>query len=167
MGFWWFVGIVVAVALGVSLGLRYHDNPNSLSNDLSSLWALISLLLLILAWVGLVWGAIFILRYFITHDEFPARLETTWNIVGSIIGIVCGAAILYCLIRYLIIEKIKKSWWLKKWWFKKRWKSHKSTIKEKSKKTSVGCLKYTWIIIWWGFLIGFLLCLILWWAFSH
>lgn len=143
MWFWAFIWIIVAVALGVYYWLKMYNNPEWFKNDLSTIWALIELLLIFVVIVVLIGWVIFTIIYLI-NNGIPQWVDGALQVIWYIFTVVLGLW-LVCFIIRSIIHKIKEEWWIKK-----RWKNHKpkkEAVKKWAKQASLWCLKYTWIII--------------------
>lgn len=93
-----FIGIIVAVALGVHFGLKIHDNPDYLDGLLILLWNLFKLLLLLWLIIGVAWGAIYWLWWLFENwdtIELPSWLNTIIEIFGILLVLVFVIAFIY------------------------------------------------------------------------
>lgn len=126
MSFLWLVWVAIAVALGVNWGLKIHENPESFNNLLGLIWSLLKLLLIICVILGVVWGAIYWLRWFFEKADSIDTPERLDNTIGIIILILTFWMIIWWWILW-----VKEKWWLKNWW--KNHKDNKKKVKQAQK----------------------------------
>lgn len=119
MTFLAFVGIIVAVALWVHFWLKIHENPNSLSDLLSLIWALLKLLLLFCAGIAVIYCIWWLFEYWDTI-ELPSWVDTVIGTLGVIVALAIVVASIY-------------SWWL---WVKNKWGFKKWLQDKKDKKVA-------------------------------
>ena len=126
-----FIGIIVAVALGVNRWLKIHENPESFDNLLELIWILIKFLVKLWLFLLIIWWIGYSIYLWI--DRIWNR---NWNI--SIPDRVVGTASLiifgWLLIASFLIT-IKE-----KWWFKARLKEKKE--KRIARKKEIANLKW-------------------------
>ena len=93
-----FIGIIVAVALGVHFWLKIHENPDHLSDLLSLIWNLFKLLLLFWLILVVVWGVIYWIWYLFENwdaIELPSWLDTIIEILGILLVVAFVIALIY------------------------------------------------------------------------
>ena len=128
-----FIGIIVAVALGVHFWLKIHENPDYLSNLLSILWSLFKLLFLLWIIISVVWGVIYWIWWLFENwdtIELPSWLDTIIEILGILLVLAFIVTLIY-------------SWWSwvqNKWWFKKWFQNKKD--KRAAEKKKIANLKW-------------------------
>lgn len=108
-----FIGIIVAVALGVHFWLKIHDNSDYLDDLLILLWNLFKLLLLLWLILAVVWGAIYWLWWLFEYwdtIELPSWVDTVIGTLGVIVALAIVVALIYS--RWLWV---KNKWGFKKW----------------------------------------------------